>query len=267
QPMQKVQLDREKKRFYLAVFHTKLRKMVQLGDEEVRDVNTILKGNGNIAIGRSSLPYLKLISWEANRYEDIYTIDVNTGKKKLLLKKSPSYKNISPYGKFLVWYDTKDSSWYARSIISGNVVSLTREIPVNFFNELHDSPSDPRPYGLAGWIGKDENVLINDRFDIWKIDPSGKRPPVNLTNGYGRKNNIRFRYIKLDREAETIDPKEKMLLSSFHIYNKKSGFASIHSKSANDPFILLFDDFRFYNPVKSKHADKLIWRRSSFAEY
>ncbi|MCK4464605.1 MAG: S9 family peptidase [Bacteroidales bacterium] len=267
QPMQKVQLDREKKRSYLAVYHTKLRKMVQLGDEEVRDVNTILKGNGDIAIGRSGLPYLKLISWESNRYEDIYTIDVNTGKKKLLLKKSPSYKNISQYGKYLIWYDTKDSSWYARSIISGNVASLTREIPVNFFNELHDSPSDPRPYGLAGWIGEDENVLINDRFDIWKIDPSGKRPPVNLTNGYGRKNNIRFRYIKLDREAETIDPKEKILLSSFHIYNKKSGFASIHSKSANDPFILLFDDFRFYNPVKSKHADKLIWRRSSFVEY
>jgi hypothetical protein len=267
QPMQKIQVDMEKKRSYLAVYHTKLRQMVQLGDGEVRNVNTILKGNGDIAIGRSRLPYLKFISWEANRYEDIYLINVNTGNKELVLKKSSSFENISPYGRYLIWYETKDSSWYARSTISGNIVPLSREIPVNFFNELHDTPSDPRPYGLAGWIGEDEYVLIYDRFDIWKIDPSGKRTPVNLTNGYGRKNNIRFRYIKLDPEAETIDPKEIMLLSSFHIYNKKSGFSSVNLKAAKDPHSLLFEDLWFYNPVKSKYANKLIWRRSSFVEY
>jgi hypothetical protein len=32
----------------------------------------------------------------------------------------------------------------------------------------------------------DSAVLIYDQYDIWKVDPEGKKPPVNLTNGYGR---------------------------------------------------------------------------------
>ncbi len=35
-------------------------------------------------------------------------------------------------------------------------------------------PFLPGSYGIGGWTKNDKYVFINDRFDIWKVDPSGK---------------------------------------------------------------------------------------------
>ncbi len=267
QPMQKLNVKREKERSYLAVYTPNNKKMTQLATTEVPEVRTYLKGDADFAMGTSNLPYRKLISWEANRYQDIYKINVNTGEKELIKKKSASSTNLSPYGNFLLWYSISDSSWYAKSLEDNKTVSLTLDLPYPFYNELHDSPSDPRPYGYAGWVGKDKYVLIYDRFDIWKIDPTGKEKPVNLTNEYGRKNSIRLRYVKLDREAISIDPKEIMMLSAFQIYTKQAGFFQKSVKSAGEPNLLVMDDVSFYPPVKAKKANQIIWRKGSFQVY
>ena len=28
-------------------------------------------------------------------------------------------------------------------------------------------------FGVAGWTKDDESVLLNDRFDVWKVSPTG----------------------------------------------------------------------------------------------
>ena len=71
-------------------------------------------------------------------------------------------------------------------------------------------------YGLAGWLADDQAVLIYDRFDIWQVDPTMKKMPIRLTSG--RDNKISHRYLRLDREARSIDPKAKMLL---HLWSMK----------------------------------------------
>jgi len=267
QPMQLVNAGREKKRSYDAVIHSGNKQVVQLADKKMPELRTILKGDGDVALGTSNLPYRKLISWEANRYQDIYRVDITTGKRKLLIKKAPSSVSLSPYGRFLIWFETKDSSWYARSMVSDQVISLTKKIPVNFYNELHDTPSDPRPYRIAGWIGKDEYLLISDKYDFWKIDPSGKQKPVNLTNGFGRKNNITFSYIRLDRDAESIDPKEIMLLNAFHEFTKQSGFYSLKPDKPADPKKILMDDYSFRFVAKAKNEDHILFTKQDFRTY
>ncbi len=267
QPMQLVNADREKKRTYDAVIHLKNKQVVQLADEEMPDLRTILKGNGNVALGSSDLPYRQLISWDANRYRDIYRVDLTTGNRKLLIKKAPSTVSLSPNGKYLIWWETEDSSWYARSMITDQVVSLTKKIPVNFYDELHDEPCDPRPYRSVNWIGKDDYVLISDRYDFWKIDPSGKEKPVNLTNGFGRKNNIRFSYERLDPDEETIDPKGTMLLRAFHEFNKQSGFYNLTAARAADPVKIMMDDYYFTVYTKARNEDLLMFTKQDFQTY
>ena len=109
---------------------------------------------------------------------------------------------LSPNGKYTVWYEPRDSSFYAQStdIHDMRFVSLTKKIPVSFHNEWHDTPSDPRPHGIAGWSEDDRFVYIYDRFDIWKLDPTGEKVPVNMTKTFGRRNLTRFRYVKLDKD-------------------------------------------------------------------
>lgn len=267
QPMQKLNVKREKEKNYLAVYYPDAKKMIQLATEEVPIVRPNLKGNGDLALGVSNLPYRKEASWDANRYQDIYLVNFLTGEKKMLLKKAPSGTSLSPNGKYLVWYEVADSNMYSMPTSSNESISLTSKIPVAFYNELHDSPSDPRPYGYAGWIEDDEYILLYDRFDIWKMDPSGKQEPVNLTAGNGRKNNIRFRYVKLDREADFIGKKEDLILSAFQIYTKQAGFYQVNASKSATPEKLIMADFSFSPPLKAKEADKLIWRKGSFEVY
>ncbi len=267
QPMQKLRAAREKKRTWLAVWFPENRKFIQLGDEKIPDVSVAQKGNAPWALGRSGLPYRMLISWEANRYQDIYRIHVQTGKKEKLLTKAPSSVYLSPGGNYLLWYQTADSCWYGRDLASGRETNLTGDLPVAFYNELHDTPSDPYPYGMGGWYDDDRHAILYDRFDLWKVDLAGKEKPVCLTDGFGRKNELRFRRVRLDREKETIGPEEKLFLSAFHIYSKKSGYFTVSAGKAAEPQQLVLGDYSYSSLMKPEKAERLFWRRETFQEY
>ena len=99
QPMQKLQANREKKRTYFAVYYPKNKKMVQLASTKIPEIQIFQKGDGIYAMGSSSLPYRKLISWDQNRYTDYYLVDLYTGKANMIVEKLSSRASMSPMGK------------------------------------------------------------------------------------------------------------------------------------------------------------------------
>ena len=267
QPMQKERLDREKKRTYLAVYHPRQETMVQLADEKVPETRTLYRGNGDILLGLSWKTYGRLISWESSRYQDVYMIDAMNGERKLVLEKKSSVADLSPHGKYLLWYEKSDSSWYAHDVEDERMISLTHGLPVVFYDELFDQPHEPNPYGFAGWSGDDRYVFIYDRYDMWKFDLKERQEPVNLTNGYGRKTNTRFRYQKIDREAYYISLEEPLFLGSFNEKTKETGFYSSSPLIPEEPVELISGPFRYRSPEKSRYGEILIWRRGNFREY
>ncbi|NQU88006.1 MAG: S9 family peptidase [Mariniphaga sp.] len=268
QPQQKINLDNEKKRTYLAVYHTDIKRYIQLADLYIKNVSTIQKGNGTVALGNDDSPYLRASSWTGERNSDYYLVDLKTGIKRQLTKNS-SYTRLSPAGKYVAWYNNSDSSFYAKStsIELPDTIALTKKIPVSFYNERHDTPSDPRPYGIAGWAIDDRFVFIYDRYDIWKIDPIGEKVPVNITKAFGRRNNTRLRYIRLDREEEFISTDKDIILQAFDERTMSSGFFKTSFNSVKDPKLLLVDKFSFSNPIKAKDANKLIWTKEDVQTY
>jgi dipeptidyl aminopeptidase/acylaminoacyl peptidase len=267
QPQQKVELEREKKRSYLAVWLTDSNKMLQLADKQIDDIKTLYRGIGDIALGYSRKPYEKLISWEASRYRDIYIINIRTGAKQLVMSKKSSIADLSPHGKYLFWYETGDSTWYAHDIAEDRLISLTGQIPVNFYNEEFDEPNEPYPYGYAGWSEDDRYIYIYDRFDLWKVDATEKYKPLNLTNGNGRSNNIQYRYIETNKEAYYISQKQQMLLRGFNENNKENGLFSSSPILRGDPVKLASGPYTFDFTEKARYADLLIFKRSNFREY
>ncbi|PKQ63133.1 hypothetical protein BZG02_10245 [Labilibaculum filiforme] len=264
QPQQKVQAEKEKKRTWLAVYNSGNDMLLQLGDENLPEVKLYDNGNSTLALGSSSLPYQQLISWD-DWYSDYYVVNTKSGKKDLLLEKKNSRVTISPAQKYLVWFETQDSIWYSFQIESRETVALTKKIKANFYDEIHDTPSDPSPYGIVGWTNGDKEVIISDRYDFWKLDPAGIRGAENLTNSFGRRNKIRFDYVKLDEEELFIDLRKPIILSAFHEFNKKSGFYTLEQDE--EPNQIIFEDANFSTPVKAKKANQLIWTRSTFKEY
>mgnify|MGYP000088199126 CR=1 FL=1 len=176
--------------------------------------------------------------------------------------------SISPQGNHIYWYGYTEKNWFAYSIKSKTTKNLTSKLNVNFFDEENDYPTDAYPYGISGWIKDDKYILIRDRYDIWKIDPTMKQTPMNLTNHYGRKNNIRFAAVDLNPDLDFIDPTEEILLRAFNYSNKQSGYYKTNLNSKSDPNKILVDDYLdSRRPVKAKNADRIIWQKQSFKEY
>lgn len=275
QPMQLVQLSTEKKRNYKAVYHIDEKSMVQLADKEMPDVFVSKELSGNLILGESQLPYLITNSFESGNYKDVYLVDIQSGERELVLEKHRGSVHrsrsgdarLSPGGHYLIYYSQEDRQWHAMSVEDKKMVSLTADIPHPFFNELHDTPDEPDPYGIAGWVEDDSYVLVYDRFDIWKLDPAGNEEAVSLTNGYGRRNNIRLRYLQLDDDAEHIGSRESILLDAFHIYTKQNGFYTVSIHQPQNPGQIFMEDANYSRPVKADDAEVLAWRKSTFDSY
>lgn len=263
QPQQKLEAEKELKRTFLCVFDTKTEKIKQLSHKNIPNIELFDKANSAIALGKSSNKYKQLESWDT-WYNDYYTVDINTGEKELILEKKNSRVSISPSQKYVYWYETKDSTWNSYNIKTKSRKNITQSIQYNLYNETHDMPCDPRAYGIMGWTKDDKYVLVYDQYDIWKVDPEANHKAINITKQYGRQNNIVLRYIKLDKDKLYIDLKKDILLKAFNKKNKKSGYFKLKNKTLTK---IILDDYAYTTPIKSKKADKLIWKKSDFKLY
>jgi dipeptidyl aminopeptidase/acylaminoacyl peptidase len=275
QPEQKINLEKEKKRTYKAVYLIEKDQFIQLGDPVAREVRTIQKGNGHFALGMDPSPYKLAASWTGRNNADYYLVDVETGIKRIIVQ-NKSLVSLSPSGNYVAWYDSKDSTYYSRStdINSTEVIDLSSKIPVSFCDERWDMPGDANPYGIAGWSESDKYpfsesgkyLFLYDRYDIWKVALDGTKVPVNATRNYGRTNHLRFRYQKLDPEEEFIDTGKPVIVSAFDEHTKAGGFFSADFRNYSDPRLLIMEDFRFDKLAKAKNTEVMIWIRENVTE-
>ncbi len=268
QPMQKKQLEQEKKRTWQAVYHIDNGLMFQLTDTLVPNLRTYGKGNYIFGLASSDLKYRRASSWEGSSPSDYYLVNIETGKRTLLAERCAGRAVLSPSCKYFVYWDNKEKGWFSLSLEGGQPKNLTRDIKVPLYDELNDLPDDPQPHGIAGWMDDERHLLIYDRFDIWIVDLQGSEPAINLSNNYGRLNNIRLRYLKLDDEADFIGKKELMYLSAFNYLNKEAGFFTLKTGKANDPSRILMEKCSFGRGItKAKKADRIIWNKGTSGIY
>ena len=264
QPMQKKKLKKQKDRAYLCVYNIAEKKIVQLESEELPKVSVQQKGDLDIALGLDDSPYKRASSWNGKWCNDIYKVDLLTGGKTLLKKEQCGTNSLSFNGEWLAYYEPADSNYYVINTESGSVKNLTDGIDVMFCNELNDVPNAPDAYGITGWTLDGKGLLVYDRYDIWRLDLAGKKEPVCITNGTGRKNQTQLRYVKLDPDAKGVDMKKSILLQGQNKKDKSAGFYTLKKGNLQK---LIWGDFYTYYPQKAKDADVLIWRRSTFTQY
>jgi dipeptidyl aminopeptidase/acylaminoacyl peptidase len=266
QSQQIVELKKEQKRTYLCVFLINKGKVARLADEYIKETSTVMHGNSNIAIGIAESPFQKERSWSYPWYKDVYLVDVNTGNKKIAIEKTGSDVKLSPFGNYLFWFENADSCWHTINTNTRDKFVLTKNIPVNFYDEEYDRPSTPSSYDFAGWTENDKYFLVYDKYDIWRLDPKAKEAPVCLTNGYGRKNKIQFKYLWLNTDYDYINSKENLILEAFNKENKQGGFYSTSINNSGDPVKIFMDDFDFTSPIKAKQSNSMIWQKGSVKE-
>lgn len=279
QPEQLLRAAAERERSYEAMYDIAKRSVIQLATKEIPVVSVDLRSNASVAVGVASAEYDKMRSWDIQSYSDWYLIDLKTGDARLLAQKSRGTPQLSPDGKFVTWWDGEQQTYFALTTALpkskpgdmrteptlGEPVNLGSAIEQPLFDELHDQPSLPRPYGTAGWTEDDKALLIYDRWDIWQVDPAGVDAPVCLTDGEGRKQQIEFRNVRLDSEQRTVDLTQPLILSATVHATKASGYYRLGSEGNKLALTkLLVLDERVSDLRKAKHSDAVMFTRSTF---
>ncbi len=274
--VQNVRAGAERRRSYQAVVHLAQGsrgaaaedRIVQLADETLPMVNVPHGGTAPFGIGRDTERYGIESSWESPNFADIWTVDVATGERSLLLERTQGNPSLSPEGRYLTWWQPGDSTWYAREVATGETRNLSEMVPHPLWNEQNDSPSPPGSYGSAGWMEGDRGILLYDSHDLWVVDPSGRTEARSVTGGAGREANLRFRAVRLDQSpGEGWSTDAELFLSAFNPRTKEAGFARTRMDASGGPEIVLLEDRRFSNPTKAAEADVFLFTQETFEEF
>jgi dipeptidyl aminopeptidase/acylaminoacyl peptidase len=250
-PIQKVRATADLNRSFRAVYLIPDRKMIQLSDETLPEV--VPSESGRYALGTDDREYRPIQDYGEHLF-DTYLVDVDTGKRTLLLKKHEGVTRWSADGHYLITFDGKD--WSTIAVPSGKAVNLTANLHVRFWNEEEDTPSTPTAYGAGEWTKDDKYILLYDHYDVWQIAADGSSA-VNLTQGLGRSQHIQLRTIRPrpDTEDKWIDPSKPILLRGEDTVTRDSGFFTtrIDTKTAPTKLLLTADDYN--QPIKARDAD------------
>lgn len=257
---QKINLDRDRKRGYTVLYDIRKNKSIQLGTKEIPNVRLTDKAS-KYAIGFNQDPYAKLFSWEGIYSKDVYLMDIEKGNSKKILSKEEGNISLSPKGKYAIWYSRPDSTWKAINTAKSKTITLTKDLDAVFYDERNDRPMHPWSYGTAGWLNDDDKVIINDRYDLWLIDPDKPQNAKRLTDG--RKDKLMYRYIQLDDEVESFPSDTTLLLHIFDERDKSAGYASLNLRTNKLTQLDKGDYLTTRRVYKAKNTDDYVFTKQN----
>ncbi|MGF6850210.1 dienelactone hydrolase [Chitinophaga sp. W3I9] len=182
-------------------------------------------------------------SWnKAARLSYFFTSTIDG--KRIDLSKIGNYQGeVSPDAQFVIFFDGKD--YYSYEAASGEYRNISKGINLDWLNhETSDRDSSTR--GIGGWLRKDAGLLVYDKYDIWLLDPTGKEPAKNITNGYGRENDIVFSLGLSEYSNVPISKNASLILSATGLVSKDNGFFRKDLNSNEDPKVLSYGPFVFH---------------------
>jgi dipeptidyl aminopeptidase/acylaminoacyl peptidase len=220
----------------------------------------------------------------------LYVVDLRDGKiKKIIQSTYPGciFPDLPPNESFVTWFDGNSKHYFSYELKTGTVRNISELIkePLGIIQRGQADKIAPRgrPFGVPFWINKSKALLVYDQHDIWQLDPFGRTRPVNLTNGYGKRQKIRFRLIENENSPVCFNNRE-LLICGLNELNKENGFWKLDFNHGKDPARFVMDSHAYYfepngdihspasgdpvkfSPNKAKDADVFIIRRMSSEE-
>ena len=163
--------------------------------------------------------------WNVQGETILSILRLSTGEKKEIACGSFDSAQLSPKAQYAIWWDYNERAWFAYDIANGNTQNLTGGIDTNFWNEKDDHPMMPESYGLSFWLREDNYVVLNDRYDLWLVEPtSGKAS--RITQGREQKRTYRYINTKDSEDEPGVAPGENVYLKVFDEVTKENGLAT-----------------------------------------
>jgi dienelactone hydrolase len=270
QSRQQVLENQDKNYSIWAMYDTRNGKHITLQDSSMRELSILPKEK--FALGFDFQEYELDINLDGQNFRDIYSVNLQTGERKLLYKKFylPSFASMpraSTDGTKLLY--AKDGHFYIYNLISGTTLNITENINTKFVNEEDDHNVEKPMFSPLGWSSDDKFVLLRDAWDIWQIPLEGKGNPLNLTqNGKSEKIRYQYRFV-LDEEEKGINLSKPIFIRKYGELTKKSGIVKIQAGRSGlvvGPASLIWEDANISRLVKAKNAEVYLFSKEKFNE-
>ncbi len=252
----------ELERTYLAVLHLKSNNVVQLGDQQVPEVE--VQQQKRFVLASSNVPYLKMITW-AGFYRDYYIIDINTGRRIQFLTQQPESEvpMLSPNEQLVAYYQRGDI--YLYQINNDNRIKLTKDLKTPFADEDHDYPSNAPSYGFGPWLADSSAFLAYDKYDIWQFSAQADTA-FRLTASDGRQNRIQYRLtglVEKDNTPTTLKAQQTLLLHGYNERTKSDGFYQA-KVGASGVTSLMQGEYKLKAVARAEQSDAFIFTKQRY---
>ena len=257
QSQQMVQANGDRRYTYTSVYNVASGRFVRLATEDMQRVD--LTADGRWALGRRDARFRGDVTEEQGR-ADWVRIDPSTGEEGVVAEAIRRPLGTSPDGRWALFVE--DETVYAANLGTLARTNLTESTGIDFIDREQGRTGERGVHGVAGWT-EEGQVLLNTEFDVYAVPLAGGSA-TSLTHGRADRDQIRFRVVRLDRDADWT-PARDALLVAYGEWTKKSGF--FRSRAGQDPVELIFGDEMIDDVMKAKDADRMVFTRQTFAQF
>jgi dipeptidyl aminopeptidase/acylaminoacyl peptidase len=273
--MQQLNESRSKEKT-IYVFNLKTKKLTNLGSSNNEIISPEQTRGEYLLMQKRNAGDANESQWNYDSFLSLYLLNTDNGSEKLIRENMQSqscFPSFSPDENFVVYFDSKARSFFSFEVATGIVRNLTGEIswPFNSFGGGRDvKEAYSIPFSKGVWLEDGKRILFYDQYDIWQVDPSGRQKPINITNGFGRRNKIVFRLLD---EKNNLKNSTRVMVTAFNETDKQTGFYSIRIGKTENPHIIEMGTTITFSPniqtdqlrpIKAKYANVYLVSRKSF---
>ncbi len=266
QPQQLLEKKRDKEDSYYSILHIKENKLIQLEDDTL-SVRLIDKGDGGFAMGTSNERYAHSYNWSFPWPSDYYTVNLNTGERKLIGQEVNYSQGISPDGKYFVYFVSDSNNYYFKNTLSGETDCMTCFIKdsIDWKRDINGMPHKAGPIGVSGFLSPTE-VVLHSKYDIWTYNFTGRKL-VSLTEQKGAYMNTELRLRRWDYDSTYIDLSKTYI----HAINQETMDESIYNyeKHENHSHLTLLyeSNHKILGLSKADKSEEVIFRQMNVTDY
>ncbi len=229
----------------LNISNKKILKLTEPNEDLIHPENVdnyvlaVSKSSSTAYYKNENKPSLTLISIQNGDRDTIYR------------KKSAAVSGISPDERFVIFFDIDSLRYYSFDINAKTKRDLSGLVPVPLYDEEAIKMQRRTAYfEMGGWVTKDHSLLLYDKYDIWKVDPSAIKRSINITNSYGKSHHIEFRILGDHWFSDLFvrSANEKLFLFGYDREKKLNGFWETAQNYRNNPTKKIMGPYCYYIP-------------------
>ena len=276
-PQQRLNVNKKLKKTYSATIDlSEPGRIVPLTTSYFDNIRLLNAGLSEWVLSGDNTKYERTSVWDYNNKYDFALVNIKDGSRKPVAEGLDAGRfDMSPSGKYLVWFDNADMNWYTYNTLTGEKANLTAQTGVPFYDEEDDHPTAAPAHEFSPkWYKDEDALLIIDRYDIWKFSPDGSSA-VNLTGGVGRQTHNRFKIV--DPKPDTrkpnerrcglirpLDPKQTVYLSVMNEDTQEYGYGTLNLAKPSKTLRYFTDTVTFKYIAGTQGSDRIFYQKGNF---